>query len=510
MSKLELSTIEFSREELENASEEELRLLIQGLEKHDRASQYAKGDLYLEGAHDDQIEFHKAKNRVRIFFGGNRSGKSTAGVNEVRWLAEGSHPFRPFRTPTRGCIVLQDFQTHANDVILPKIDEWFPPNLIKKRVKNQTGTVVKLICKNGTVIDIKSHDQDIKVFEGSDYDWIWFDEPPPQAIFLALWRGLTDRRGIAFITGTPITEPWLFDLYQKAEAADNKGTYWSIFSDIHANAKNLGEGDEKEGLKRIEEFLDALDPEEREAREKGKFLHMAGVIFKGWDRGTHLIEPFQWPAMWPILVSVDPHPRKPWAVSFLGLTPSGNKVLITSSKVDGVVEDVAKHILWQRSELDLDNAFASPNIEGCWIDNYASVESMSLSSGRGRGMKIIDELNAYISPAMPKFKPAPKNVDDKIMFFKDWLKVRDTKYGKRPSFLAFDIPENKDFVYEMEHFVWARQRGINKKKYKNVPEKDNDDILDTIMQLCLVLGSKKGEDSRNEPRKVHSYLSRRT
>ncbi len=69
---MELSKFEFSREILENSSEEELRLLIQGLEKHDRASQYAKGDLYLEGAHEDQLSFHKAKNRVRIFFGGNR------------------------------------------------------------------------------------------------------------------------------------------------------------------------------------------------------------------------------------------------------------------------------------------------------------------------------------------------------------------------------------------------------------------------------------------------------
>ena len=127
--------------------------------------------------------------------------------------------------------------SHANDIILPKVDEWFPPNLIVERIKNQAKVDVKLRCRNGSVIDIKSHDQDIKVFEGSDYDWVWFDEPPPQAIFRALWRGLTDRRGIAFITGTPITEPWLFDLYKKAQEKKNRGTYWAQFIDIDENRR---------------------------------------------------------------------------------------------------------------------------------------------------------------------------------------------------------------------------------------------------------------------------------
>lgn len=505
---MDLNSFELSREILESLSEEELRRLAVKLQEHERAAQYKKGDLYLENAHEGQLSFHKAANRVRLFFGGNRSGKSTAGVNEARWLAEGSHPFRKFRTPTKGCIVLQDFQTHANDIILPKIEEWFPPNLIVDRLKNQAKVDVKLICRNKSVIDIKSHDQDLKVFEGSDYDWIWFDEPPPQLIFKALWRGLTDRRGIAFFTGTPITEPWLFDLHQKAQEKGNKGTYWSQFIDTELNAYNLGEGDREEGVRRINEFIDALDPEERDARKSGKFLHMSGVIFKDFKRETHKCKPFKWPCEWPIMVSVDPHPRKPWAYSFLGITPSGNKILLRSGKADGVVEDVAKEILFERNQIEL-TAGTTPNIVSCWIDNYANVESMIVAGDDGRGIKIVDELNYHIQPSMPGFRAAPKNVDDKIQIFKDWLKVKDSKYGQRPTFLYFDIPENAEFEFEMEHYVWSKMRGVRRNQYKNTPLKENDDILDTIMQLCLVLGAKKGDDSRRELPKVHSYIKKR-
>lgn len=433
----------------------------------------------------------------------HNSGKTTGGTNEARWMSEGTHPYRSVPTfPNKGCIVVQDFSTHAKDIINKKIEEWFPPGLIVKTDTNQAGAIVFYELRTGSTIDVKSHEQDLKVFEGSDYDWVWFDEPPPQAIFKAVWRGLTDRRGIAWITATPITEPWVFDLYQKATAGQNAGIYWAKFVSIHDNVKNIGGGDVEEGKIRIAEFLDALDPDEREAREKGHFLHMRGLIFKSWSRKDHLIDAFKWPAKWPVMISLDPHPRKPWALSFLGLSPGGYRFLLASYKIDGVVEDVAEFVLNAKNEIELDGQ-GSPRIHSCWIDNYASVESMVK-----RNTTIIEELNRLVGSAIPRFKPAPKNVDEKINIFKSWLKVRDSKYGPRPGFMVFDVPENRDFIYEIEHYVWASQRGVRRQLLKNTPEKENDDILDTIMQLALVLDSKKRQDLKEDQPKVHNYIGR--
>lgn len=444
---------------------------------------------------------------MRIFFGGNRSGKTTAGANEVRWLAEGTHPFREYRVPVKICIVCQDFTTHADKVINPKIEEWFPPGLIVKRNTNQVNVINRYTCRTGSTIDIMSHDQAIKVFEGSDYDVVWFDEPPPQAIFKALWRGLTDRRGICFITGTPITEPWLHDLYTKAQKEKNKGLYWSIFAEIHDNVKNIGEGDVKEGKERIKEFLDAIDdPDEREAREKGRFLHMRGLIFKKFDPEIHLIKPFPWPNEWPVYFSLDPHPRKPWGFSAIGVSKHGYKFLLHSEVIEGVVQDVAERVLQLRHEIETRKP-GLIRVHSCWIDNYASVESMVK-----RNVTITEELNSYTYPTIPRFKPAPKNVSEKIDLFKAWLKVRDTNYGPQPGFMAFDSDvntyskdEKSNFLYEITHYVWQTFRGADRNKLKDIPKKENDDILDTILQLALVLDGKRGKDAKQDQPRVHNY-----
>jgi phage terminase large subunit-like protein len=482
--------------------QEELVRLARKLQEHEQILQMSKGDIYLKNAHKHQISFHKALNRVRIFLGGNRSGKTTGGANECRWISEGTHPFKTFRLPNKGCIVVQDFQTHAKDIMEPKIAEWFPPGLIIGKETNSVGAIVKYRLRNGSTIDIKSHEQDLKVFEGSDYDWVWFDEPPPEAIFKALWRGLTDRRGIAWFTGTPLTEPWLYDVYQKAAAASNEGMYWAIFASIHDNAKNLGEGDVEEGERRIAEFLDAFDADEREAREHGRFLHMRGQIFKTWNRGTHMTRPFKWPNAWPVLISLDPHPRKPWALSFLGLTPAGYRILLASYYVEGVVEDVAEAVLSYKDEIELERE-GVPKIHSCWIDNYAKVESMIK-----RGTTIIEELNRLVTPTIPRFQTPPKNVEEKITIMKGWLKPQPSKYGERPGFMVFDNQANKAFVYEIEHYVWASGRGMRRKDLRNVPVKEHDDILDTVMQLGLVLDSKKLQNGGNQRQVVHNFTKR--
>lgn len=473
-------------------SQEQLADLAQVLLNMKNSEKKFRADSYQVTAHERQLVFHKAKNRVRLLFGGNRSGKTTAGTMEFYWLLSGTHPFIKCKTPIKAVLVCQDFQNHAKDVIVPKITEWFPEGFIVNMEKNQVGIVVKLYCKNGSTVDIRSHDQDIKIFESSDYDLAWFDEPPPEKLFKAVWRGLTDRGGRAYITGTPITEPWVHDLYMMAQSEDNKGIYWSLFMETDDNAFNLGEGDVELGKKRIEEFISVFDAEEREARRKGRFLHMQGLVFKSWSRKTHLVNNFAWPHHWPIWVSLDPHPRKPWAISFIGLTPSGNRILIKSDLVDGVVEDIASAIFEMRGDLLLDRENTKPKITKVVIDNYASVDSMI------KRTTIIEELNAHLYPTLPKAVTAPKNVDQKIDIFKNWLKPVQTNYGLTPTFLVF-TDGNNDFIHEIEHYVWQKFSGARKTGFKDAPDKKKDDILDTVMQVALMLGSSSADDQFKRP-----------
>ena len=506
--------IEISRSKLEQMTQEELYQLTKVFGEYTRAKKQARLEDYIKTAHEGQLAFHRAEPRIRLLFGGNRSGKSTAGVVELLWRLLGRHPFQDSPVPIKAVLICQDFSNSWQDVLYPKILEWLPEGVLDRPEKNQSGVVVKLRFKNGSVLDVKSHDQDPKIFESSDYDLAFFDEPPPQHLWKAVWRGLTDRGGRAYICGTPITEPWMHDLYSKAvqhsatgqaslasaEDSTNGQTsalaeasaaslYWALFVSTYQNAENIGEGDEALGRKRIQEFEELLDEDEREARIEGRFLHMRGRVFKSFDRGVHLIQPFKWPHDWPLWCSVDPHPRKPWAVAFLGLTPSGVKILVRSFLADGTISEVGERILEERDALPLDGPVGvkvSPRFARTVIDYSANVESWET-----KGKTVTDLLTEEIYPVMPRCTWGPKNVKQKILLFQEWLKKSPGE--EKPRFMVFD-GRNERFLYEVEHYVWRRYKGERRGEYADAPVKRDDDILDAVMQCALLLGASTSVD----------------
>lgn len=85
---------------------------------------------------------------------------------------------------------------------------------------------------------------------------------------------------------------------------------------------------------------------------------------------------------------------------------------------------------------------------------------------------------------------APKNVMGKIDLFKQWLHIHDVegeKWNRESDFYAFNIPENERFVFEIENYIWDSKRGGVLTGLKDQPKKENDDILDSIMQVALTL-----------------------
>lgn len=490
--------MKISKKKLQSLSGEELAGIAKKLLEIDEANKYATLEKYLETAHEKQTKFHKDQHRIRYFFGGNRSGKSTGGFVEDIWWSSGRHPFRNMPTPNKGLIVIQDFENHGKNILEPKIKEWMPKGLIADIEKNQNGAYKKITLVNGSTIDIASHDQDIKVFEGSDYDWAHFDEPPPKQIFSAVWRGLTDRGGSCWVTATPLLSPWMYQEYKKAENGDD--LRWFIYVSTYDNAKNIGQGDVELGKKRINEFAEALDADEKEARLFGRFVQMRGLIFKEWSRGVHLVPEFHWPSDWPIYESIDPHPSKPWAISWVGISENGKKLLLRSGLYEGVIDEIADQILYERNQIKIQNG-RRPLIVRTLIDNAASVPLMSRSytDPTARRRSVREELEAIIGPRYggTVIHSAPKNVKMKIDMFKRWLHHGE---GKEPDFYAFDTGCNEKFIYEIENYIWDQKKGLEK-GLKDQPKKIDDDILDTIMQVCLTLPNERVEDVE----KIESY-----
>ncbi len=485
--------IKLKRSELEKMSQEELLQVVRHSEDLRKANEYQKQEKYLANAHEGQIEFHKSGYRIRWGLAGNRGGKSTGGCNEGIWLANGTHPFRKIRVPNKGLIVIPDFENHGKNILEPKLNEWLNWDRDVRHVeRHQGGAIKKIYLKIGSTIDVLSHDQKPIVFEGSDHDWAWFDEPPSEKIYRAVWRGLTDRGGLLFMTATPLASPWMFKEAQKIKA-DPNGVAKIIEFKPYCNVKNIGEGDEVLGRKRLDELYSQYDEQELKARRDGQFIQLHGLIFQGWDRQKHLIAPFHIPKHWQIIESIDPHPSKPWAVTWTALAPNGAKLLLRSLYAVGGIDEVADQILYARAQLPIEQGL-QPKVVRCLIDNASSVPtwSRSFTDPTARRISVREELNNLIGPkgGGPQVEVAPKNVQGKIDLFKRWLVERPRNGKTRPDFYVMDNDENELFVNEIEQYAWARfKAGDNEGDFKMQPIKKNDDLMDSVLQVALTLGS---------------------
>jgi hypothetical protein len=494
------SPTKLSLRNLEGKSQEELLAIAQHVMDLKKSRQAKRLEDYSKTMHAGQEEFHRLNKRICMVFAGNRQGKTACGAVEHIWCATGTHPYKKNKVPLKTAIVGPDFENHNKQILEPKIKEWSPTNSIRKIDRHQGGAMKRIFWTSGSTTDFFSWDQDQMVFEGSDYDVVWFDEPPPAWIWKALWRSCVDRGGRMYMTGTPLMSPWLYEIFQQMKNHDDPLRDYVKFK-RNINAKNIGEGDEKLGMQRLEEFASQFTEEEKAARVDGDFVQISGLIFKDWDRSKHVIDKFDIPVQWPIYESIDPHPNKKWAVSWMAIAPNGAKILLKSIYADGVIDEIANQIIYARGELPIKDGLQA-RIVRTFIDNASSVPlwQKSNTDPTARRISVREELENMIGPkgaGGPRVEVCPKNVAHKIDILKQWLHIKKRNEITRPDFFVFD-GFNEDFIHEIENWAWDRFRSRNGGELKDKPVKKNDDLLDTVMQVALVLGSKPKDTEGNE------------
>lgn len=274
--------------------------------------------------HKKQEEFLYAKDKqgsvpyLRLIESGNKFGKTHCGVAEDLahmvgfrpWLKKDDpnywikHGDKRIVVPNRGLVIGETITHSIMEKIYPTFEELLPKVWGGKFKKNSQGHITNLkLTKgpgNGSEVFFRSYDQPAKDFEGIDYHWAHPDEPPPQNHMNAILRGLVAYSGRAWLTMTPLREPYIYDRYSRK--ADNDKIF-VITGSIWDNAiKNGGYLDEKA----IINYLEDLPKEEREAREFGKWKHFAGVVYKAFDRSVHEIDGFIVPKDWTPYEGVDP------------------------------------------------------------------------------------------------------------------------------------------------------------------------------------------------------------
>ncbi len=264
-------------------------------------------------------KFHKSEKVGRILQGGNRSGKSTSGIVESIWRATGKHPYQKVpEAPTRGRIVTVDNDNGIELIIKPLLKQWIPPSELVNGSWEDSFIGRKKIMKfrNGSTIDLKTHQQEVDAFAGVPLHYVHFDEECPQAIYNECRLRLIDYNGVWYMTMTPVEgQDWIFE-----RMILNRSKNVDLFEVDITDNPHLS--------KRALELLNEdLTDDEKAVRQKGTFVPRGGLVLREFDYNRHIIEangPL--PARWTYYVSVDHGFNNPTAVLWHALSPDGRVV----------------------------------------------------------------------------------------------------------------------------------------------------------------------------------------
>jgi phage terminase large subunit-like protein len=263
--------------------------------------------------------FHKSAKVGKILRGGNRSGKSVAGVVETIWRAMGRHPYqRVPEYPTRHRIVTVDKDAGIEQIIKPLLKQWIPPSELVNGSWEDSfkarGSVMNF--RNGSTIDLKTHQQEVDSFAGVPLHSVWFDEECPRAIFNECRLRLIDFNGVWYMTMTPVEgQDWIFDRFIVTKNKNVDMFEVHINDNPHLN---------QTALKLLDEDL---DDDEKAIRQSGLFVPRGGYCIPNFDPSKHVIAaggPI--PKSWAIYVSIDHGFNTPSAILWHAVSPKGKVV----------------------------------------------------------------------------------------------------------------------------------------------------------------------------------------
>jgi hypothetical protein len=167
-----------------------------------------------------------------------------------------------------------------------------------------------------------------------------------------------------------------------------------------------------------------------------------------------------WPTEWPVYCAIDPHPRKPHTVVYLGVTADDTFVVIDELVVDGDPEVLVESMKAKEKEKGY-------QIISRRIDNSASGTDWSRDS-------FIDQLSKLGMRVNPMRKNE-KDVASSISKIKLLLKKG------RLRFLENCIHT----ISDMELYAWQDYRHPEKTGVMEKPRKIHDDMIDPLRYIIV-------------------------
>lgn len=447
--------------------------------------------------HNKQLAFHGSEAKVRLFIGGNRSGKTHGAVAEDIYWLRGNHPYRAIPDKQiNGRVVGVDFINGVEKIILPKFKQLLPPSLLINGAWEDSWSKQfrTLTLSNGNTVEFMSYDQDVDKFAGTSRDFIHFDEEPPQAIFNECRARVVDVNGDVWLSMTPLDGfTWTYeDLYLKG-LDDDEINYFVTEVNTHENTAIPKEA--------LQIYLDSLPEEEKKAREKGQYMSVGGKIYKEFQPAVH-VEPYNLSKIqsllkqgWSLYESVDHGWNNPTAWEFAIVSPRNLPLEI-------IIID--EHY---RSEMTIDihaqEVFKKRSLYG--MPFVTTGDPAMKQTSAINGISVIDEYarnGIYIGvEGVPK---GPGSVGIGVEKLNKLLKPNHLLGGK-PTLTIMDSCPN--LVKQMGMLRWKSFEGKAKDKNNKTEEiqKKDDHAPDSLRYMVTVMPELQG-DSVQRPETPNGFV----
>lgn len=278
--------------------------------------------------HEGQLAPLQSHKRLKVVTAGNGFGKTALSVNAALAAVKGYNPWTKQHTkvPCTGIVVL-DNPIKVKETWRIEAAKWINFEAEVDELKNGKPYVNEWVFKNGSRIIFMTHDMDQLVFESIELDFFICDEPPPKSIFIGLSRGQRTKgsKPWGMIVGTPISQAWLrTDLYEPWVKGENPDVEF-FRGTTEQNQQNLADG-------YIDSFSRLLTPEEKQIRLEGQFFDLGGLalahLFK---KDTHIVDDFEVPRDWNVIIAIDPHPSKKHVALALAINPYNKQMYVVST-----------------------------------------------------------------------------------------------------------------------------------------------------------------------------------
>lgn len=263
---------------------------------------------FMEAHHHD-----RKPTKFRVFAGGNRSGKTTAGavLDIIDCIDEEAVPphlrrYKRHHTPISMFFVAPTQRT-VETIHVPIFRQWCPKdqlvgNSLDKALNREFGI---LTFKNGSTIQFMTQKMEREAFQGAALSRVHFDEEPlwdhGQGIFGECMQRLVDTNGDIILTFTPLNGmTWVYDKFylpwssQQPDREAAQNGYAQISFEGHEFPLYLETVDQDDNPTLDPEgkaaaLAMAATDEERLSRKSGRFVSFAGRVFDDFSRSKHVV-----------------------------------------------------------------------------------------------------------------------------------------------------------------------------------------------------------------------------